>query len=202
MRELARELHLALEAGQDRLGREPRADQLDRGRPAQERVARAVDGAHAALADLVLERVLAEAGRAIDFLLEAVQAARRERDRRRDQQQAAPEHAEGPAHHGHRLVRLGAVDLGHEAEAPPGKPLPRPHHRDAAVVAVAVRVDAGAARHYLGHRPRQRPGPWRSRGCAPFEEGMPGIADLEGGRRSPPGFRRQQAQLRHLLREP
>ncbi len=60
MTELRGHLHLALEALEVRLARAIRRQQLDRGRPAQHRVAGAVDDAHAAGADLLLERVLAE----------------------------------------------------------------------------------------------------------------------------------------------
>ena len=58
MREACRDLHLALETLDGRA--RAAAQQLDRRGTAQQRVARAVDDAHAALADLLLEEVLAE----------------------------------------------------------------------------------------------------------------------------------------------
>src|SRR5581483_10847822 len=54
---------LALEAGEGGLALARRED-LERDRPLEDRVARPVDGAHAALAELPLDLVLAEASRA------------------------------------------------------------------------------------------------------------------------------------------
>src|SRR5207253_7467604 len=51
-------------------------EQLDRRGPAKERVACAIDDAHAAFADLLFEEVLAELHRFADLLAEAVDDAR------------------------------------------------------------------------------------------------------------------------------
>jgi hypothetical protein len=91
VRELAHVLHLALEPievlGADLVGQE----ELDRGRAAQQRVARAVHRAVAALADLAIERVLAELHRLADLPAQAVDDARaggREHDRDRAEHHA------------------------------------------------------------------------------------------------------------------
>jgi len=60
MGEACGELHLALEAQKLRLARVLGEQELDRRGPAEHRVARPVHHAHAAFADLLLERVLAE----------------------------------------------------------------------------------------------------------------------------------------------
>jgi hypothetical protein len=72
MAQRARELHLALEAGQRFRARDLGADELDRRGPPQEGVTGAVDRPHPALADLVLQRVLPQPVGARDVLLEPV----------------------------------------------------------------------------------------------------------------------------------
>ena len=75
------QLRLALEAPKVPLPRLPGRQQLDRGRPPQHLVLGAIDDAHAALADLLEEPVLAEAPRASH---RAAQVERHVRDQRRE----------------------------------------------------------------------------------------------------------------------
>ena len=201
MAELARELYFALEAGQDLRARETRADQLDRGRPPQESVARPIHRAHSPLADLVFERVLPESLGPVDLLLQAVEAHRGERDRGGDEQESHAQHPEGPADDAERPVRFVPVDLGDDADAPLGQPPPRPHHEDSAIVAVAVRIDAGASGHDLGRGQGEGPALRGRLGGASRDEGGTGVADLEHGRRAAPRLGRQETELLHLFRE-
>ncbi len=79
VREAGRELHLSLEAREGGRARLLGRDELDRGGPPQHRVASAVDRAHASLAELLLERVLAEVAGLLDLLAQAVDHVRDER---------------------------------------------------------------------------------------------------------------------------
>ena len=75
----ARELHLALEPDETVLAGAVGGEQLDRDVTLHHRVARAIHGAHAALADLRAERVLAELLRLARLLAEAEDRAGGER---------------------------------------------------------------------------------------------------------------------------
>jgi hypothetical protein len=102
MRELTHVLDLALEAierlGVDLVG----PHQLDRRRAAQQLVVRAVHGAVAALADLAVERVAAEAHRGVRLHAQAIDEARADR-RERDHQ---------PGHEDRAAEQRGPRKLG------------------------------------------------------------------------------------------
>ncbi len=118
--ETARHLHLALEARDGLRSRARAGQELERRRPAQERVPRAIHLAHPPLADLRLERVLPEAPRLLDLLLQHVEALRGEHARDhgdRTPDRGAHRPAEGDLHAG--LARVHEVrrhDEGHDRQ--------------------------------------------------------------------------------------
>ena len=67
---LTRDLHLAFETVNELVGRDVLLQDLDRRRALQQRVPREVDLRHAALADLSLQRVCAEALQAAELPLQ------------------------------------------------------------------------------------------------------------------------------------
>jgi hypothetical protein len=77
MREHGGTLDLALEAAQRSLAGPVGQQQLDRRRPAEHRVRGAVDHAHPAFPELLLQRVLSEAPNVVDRLAQAVDHLRK-----------------------------------------------------------------------------------------------------------------------------
>ncbi len=157
---LAGELDLALEPGDRPLIGLLGFEKLDGGRPAQHGMLGPVDDAHAALADLALERVSPESvgdqrGRA-----HAPEQPRHqpgedeERDsgggQKRDQApQGDLQDRQGPK-------RLGFINLGDHAEIVFGQPGPGADDGYSAVITIAVDVHAGRSLHGLGDQPDER----------------------------------------------
>jgi hypothetical protein len=104
--EAARELHLALEPRDALLAGLVGGQQLDRRGAAEHGVAGLVDDAHAALSDLLLERVLPELLRLAHLLLEAVDHPGRHRGDHHGRQ-APHDDADGEERGVVPFVRLG-----------------------------------------------------------------------------------------------
>ena len=160
MGELAGEADFALEPLDGGGVRAVGQEQFHGGVAPHERVAGAIDDAHAAFADFFVERVLAEL---LQLQLGFAQppapgevgvGKNKQDDGAKDEQQK--ERDEDVLQHAQRPVGLDRVNLSHHADAELGQPAPRADDRHAAIIARGRHVHAVIAIQGFGHKPGQR----------------------------------------------
>ena len=206
VRELAGQADFAFKTRHRGGIRAARQQQFDGGVPAQQRMAGAIDHAHAALADFFLHRVLAQL---LQFQFSGVQAlppceigVREHKHSRRAQHQAEHQDHEDQLQYAQRTVGFIGINLRRHAKAKLRQPARSAHHRHSPIVPPGTHIYFILAIHCAGDQPGQGPGIILGViGLETFRQVAAGIAQAEIQRRAGVGGV-QQAQFLQLRIKP